>query len=188
MPGLLPWLCDAASQEKIVLFGLYQCGPLSMDEGSSSVRRKVEVKGALNEGVQDIGWGRMSRTYCVSVRDRSEDFIEDQSCGWFKLNGVGALQMRACKWTEVEILWSLGMPTRLSLGSLSLVLDLIMKKGVGLPCTNWLGVGAALLMSPRQGETSQYEGICVAWQAGSQLSWIYETVARAAPLRERVGP
>ena len=49
------------------------------------------------------------------------------------------------------------MPTRLSLGSLSLVLDLTMKKGVGLPCTNWSGAGAALLMSPRQGETSQYE-------------------------------
>ena len=62
------------------------------------------------------------------------------------------------------------MPTRLSLGSLSLVLDLTMKKGVGLPCTNWSGAGAALLMSPRQGETSQYEGRCVAWQAGSQES------------------
>ena len=62
------------------------------------------------------------------------------------------------------------MPTQLSLGSLSLVLDLTMKKGVGLPCTNWLGAGAALLMSPRQGETSQYEAICVACQAGSQFS------------------
>ena len=40
---------------------------------------------------------------------------------------------------------------------LSLVFDLIMKKGVGLPCTNWSGAGTALLMSPRQGETSQYE-------------------------------
>ena len=50
------------------------------------------------------------------------------------------------------------MLTRLSLGSLSLVLDLTMKKGVGLPCTNWSGAGAALLMSPRQGETCQYEG------------------------------
>ena len=49
------------------------------------------------------------------------------------------------------------MPTRLSLGSLSLVLDLTMKNGVGLPCINWSGAGAALLMSPRQGETSQYE-------------------------------
>ena len=49
------------------------------------------------------------------------------------------------------------MPTRLSLGSLSLVLDLTMKKGVGLPCTNWSGAGAAFLMSPRQGETSQYK-------------------------------
>ena len=48
---LLPRLCDTTSQEKGVLFGLYQHGPLSMDEGSSSVRRKVEVKGALHEGV-----------------------------------------------------------------------------------------------------------------------------------------
>ena len=62
------------------------------------------------------------------------------------------------------------MSTRLSLGSLSLVLDLTMKKGVGLPCTNWSGAGVALLMSPRQGETSQYEAICVACQAESQFS------------------
>ena len=81
----------------------------------------------------------------------------------FDLNGVRVLQTRACKWIEVEILWSSGMPTRLSLGSLSLVLDLTMKKGVGLPCTNWSRAGAALLMSPRQGETSKYEGKCVAW-------------------------
>ena len=40
------------------------------------------------------------------------------------------------------------MPTRLSLGSMSLVLDLTMKKGVGLPGTNWMGAKAALLMSP----------------------------------------
>ena len=73
---ILPRLCDVASQEKGVLFGPYQRGPLSMDEGSGSVRRKVEVKGALHEGVQDIGWGRMSRTYCVSVRDRSEDLLK----------------------------------------------------------------------------------------------------------------
>ena len=62
------------------------------------------------------------------------------------------------------------MPTRLSLGSLSLVLDLTMKKGAGLPYTNWSGAGGALLMSSRQGETSQYEAICVACQAGSQFS------------------
>ena len=74
-----------------------------------------------------------------------------------ELNGVGVLQMSVCKWIEVEILWSSGMPTRLSLGSLSLVLDLAIKNGVGLPCTNWSGAGAALLMSPRQGETSQHK-------------------------------
>ena len=48
--GLLPRLCDTASQEKGVLFGPYQRGPLSMDEGSNSVRRKVEVKGAFARG------------------------------------------------------------------------------------------------------------------------------------------
>ena len=51
------------------------------------------------------------------------------------------------------------MPTWLSLGSMSLVLDLTIKKGVGLPCTNWSGAGAALLMRPRQGITSQHRGI-----------------------------
>ena len=51
------------------------------------------------------------------------------------------------------------MPTRLSLESMSLVLDLTMKKGVGIPCTNSSGAGAALLMSPRQGETSQHRDI-----------------------------
>ena len=43
------------------------------------------------------------------------------------------------------------MPTQLSLGSLSLVLDLTMKKGVGLPCTNWSGAGAALPDEPKAG-------------------------------------
>ena len=75
-----------------------------MDEGSSSVRRKVEVKGALHEGVQDIGWGRMSWTYCVSVRDRSEDLLKIKHTDGFKLNSVGALQTRACRGMEVEIL------------------------------------------------------------------------------------
>ena len=49
--------------------------------------------------------------------------------------------MRACKWIGVKILLSSGMPTWLSLGSVSLVLDLTMKKGVDLPCTNWSGAG-----------------------------------------------
>ena len=62
------------------------------------------------------------------------------------------------------------MPTRLSLGSLSLILDLTIKKGVCLPCINWSGAGTALLMSLRQNETSQYEAICVTCQAGSQFN------------------
>ena len=75
-----------------------------MDEGSSSVQRKVEVKGALHEGVQDIGWGRMSRTYCVSVHDRSKDLLKIKHTDVFKLNGVGALKTRACTGMEGEIL------------------------------------------------------------------------------------
>ena len=79
------------------------------------------------------------------------------------------------------------MPTWLSLGSLSLVLDLTMKKDVGLPCTNWSGAGAALLMSLRQGETSQHKGkMCgvVGWVSRKCLC---ETAARAASLCEQVG-
>ena len=33
-----------------------------------------------------------------------------------------------------------------------------MKKGVGLPYTNWSGGGAALLMSLRSDETNQHKG------------------------------
>ena len=90
----------------------------------------------------------------MSVRDRSEELWKIKHVDGFELNGVGVLQMRACKWIGVKILWSSGMPVWLSFGSLSLVLDLTMKKGVGLPCTNWSGAGVALLMSPRQGESS----------------------------------
>ena len=59
-----------------------------------------------------------------------------------------------------------------------------MKKGVDLPCTNWSGAGAALLMSPRQGETSQHRGMkcgVAGWVSRKRLC---ETTARAAPLRE----
>ena len=34
-----------------------------------------------------------------------------------------------------------------------------MKKGVNLLYTNWLGAGAAFLMSPRQGNTIQHRGM-----------------------------
>ncbi|KAL6219287.1 hypothetical protein ACLB2K_007046 [Fragaria x ananassa] len=55
----------------------------------------------------------------------------------------------------VQSLWSSGRPTRLSLGSLSLVEDLTLKRGLGHPYTNWSGSGADPLTSPRQGETSR---------------------------------
>ena len=47
------------------------------------------------------------------------------------------------------------MPTRLNVGSLSLVVDLTVKKGLGHPYTNWSGTEAVPLMSPRQGKTSR---------------------------------
>ena len=80
------------------------------------------------------------------------------------------------------------MSTWLSLGSLSLVLDLTMKKGVGLPCTNWSGAGAALLMSLRQGETSQHRGIKCGMKGWVSRKCLCETAAWASLLRERVGP
>ena len=80
------------------------------------------------------------------------------------------------------------MPTQLSLGSLSLVLDLTMKKSVGLPYTNWSGAGAALLMSPRQGETSQHRGTKCGVASWVSRKYLCETIAWASPLRERVGP
>ena len=47
------------------------------------------------------------------------------------------------------LLRSSDISNRLSLGSLLLVWDLIMKKSVGHPCIYWLGAGSALLMNPR---------------------------------------
>ena len=41
--------------------------------------------------------GRLSRTYCVSVRDRSEYLLNIKHTDGFELNGVGALQTRACR-------------------------------------------------------------------------------------------
>ena len=72
---LLPWLCDAASEDMDVLFGPGVSAQTLVDDGSRGAvvfeGRRRSVKGSLHEGVQDIGWGRMSWTYCVCVRDRS---------------------------------------------------------------------------------------------------------------------
>ena len=72
---LLPWLCDATSEDMDVLFGPGVSARTIVDVGSrgAGVFEGIQrsVKGALYEGVQDIGWGRMSWTYCVGVRDRS---------------------------------------------------------------------------------------------------------------------
>ena len=73
---------------------------------------------------------------------------------WTILTG----RVRASVWCVHDPGWKypfeLGRSTRLSLGHLSLIVDLTLKKGLGHPCTNWSGTGAVPLMSPRQGETS----------------------------------
>ena len=72
---LLPWLCDAASEDMDVLFGPGVSARTLVDDCSRGAAvlegRQRSVKGALHEDVQDLRWGRMSRTYCVGVRDRS---------------------------------------------------------------------------------------------------------------------
>ena len=73
----------------------------------------------------------------------------------FEWNGKSAPEVHASR-SWLKLFWSLGMSTRLSLMSLSIVWVLTMKKGVGLSCTKWSGIGVALLMSSRQGETSQH--------------------------------
>ena len=71
---LLPWLCDATSEDMEILFGPGVSAWTLVDDGSGEAvfeGRQESVKGALHEGVQDIEWGRMSRTYCVGVHDHS---------------------------------------------------------------------------------------------------------------------
>ena len=61
---LLPWLCDVASEDLDVLFRPGVSAQNLVNDGSSEAAmfegRQKSVKGALHEGVQDIGWGRMS--------------------------------------------------------------------------------------------------------------------------------
>ena len=68
----------------------------------------------------------------------------------FERNGESALEVHASgSW--FKHLRSSSMPTRLSLGSLSLVWDLTMKKGVSLPYTNWSRAEVAFLDEPETG-------------------------------------
>ena len=103
-PGLLPRLCDTASQEEGVPLPEVSAPTLVDGRGEQQCSKEGGGESALHEGVQDIGWGRMSQTYCASVRDRSEDLLKIRHTDGFKLNGVGALQTRACRGMEVEIL------------------------------------------------------------------------------------
>ena len=80
------------------------------------------------------------------------------------------------------------MSTQLNLRSLSSVFDLTMKKGVGLPCINWSRAGAILLMSPRQGKTSEHRGMKCDVTGWVLRKCLCEIVARAAPLCELVSP
>ena len=57
------------------------------------------------------------------------------------------------------LLQSSSRPTWLSLGSLSLVKDLTMKRSLAISYTNWSRARDDSLMSPWQDETSQHNGI-----------------------------
>ena len=73
-----------------------------------------------------------------------------------KQNGESASEARASGlW--LKLLRSLDMSTQLNLGSLSLVWDLTMKKGVGLPCTNLSGAGVVVKTSQHRGMKSGVE-------------------------------
>ena len=93
---------------------------------------------------------------------------------------VEALQKVRASGSKVKLLRSLSMPTQLSLGSLSLVLNLTIKKSVDLPYTNWLGAGTALPMSSRQSETSLHRGIKCDVAGWNSRKCLCETVAWAA--------
>ena len=65
--------------------------------------------------------------------------------------------------------------------------ELDYEEGCWLPCTNWSGVGAALLMSPRQGETSRHRGMMCGVASWVSRKCLCETAARAVPLCDRIG-
>ena len=76
---LLPWLCDVASEVMDVLFGLGVSTQTLIDNGlwGASLRRLKLVKGALHEGMQDIGWGEChGLIVCASVMV-AEELNED---------------------------------------------------------------------------------------------------------------
>ena len=54
-----------------------------------------------------------------------------------------------CKWIVVEASLEFRHADPVKFGEFVASLGFTLKKGVGLPCTNWSRVGAVLLMSPR---------------------------------------
>lgn len=72
---------------------------------------------------------------------------------------MGITLGKGCVCDVRMLLQSSGRPTQLSLGSLSLVKDLTMKRSLVISYTNWSGASVIPLMSPWQDETSQHSGI-----------------------------
>ena len=112
--------------------------------------RKYE---ALHQGMQEIGWERMTHTVCLVSVIIVKVLIEKNM-----LVGQSKMKWGSCSrdWLEQKILWSLGMPIQLSLGSLSLVNDLIMKMRLDYSYTNQLGSGVVSLISLWQDKTDQH--------------------------------
>lgn len=72
---------------------------------------------------------------------------------------MGIAPGKGCVCDVGMLLQSSGRPTQLSLGSLSLVKDLTMKRSLVISYTNWSRARVIPLMSPWQDETSQHSGI-----------------------------
>ena len=93
--------------------------------------------------------------------------LKEISCLRACVSGVeGPLQrcVQECRQDAWESRHAYPEGSKASAGSLSLVEDLTMKNGVGLPCAKWSEARAAFLKSPRQGETSQHE--VLRWRCG----------------------
>ncbi|KAL6227209.1 hypothetical protein ACLB2K_001168 [Fragaria x ananassa] len=118
--------------------------------------KNLQIPGEADEDFRLRRFTQLCRDHTVTSRFR------ECHCGRHWLSSC--MDMRGCAprsrsvGAYVQSLWSSGRPTRLSLGSLSLVEDLTLKRGLGHPYTNWSGSGADPLTSPRQGETSRCLG------------------------------
>ena len=97
--------------------------------------------------------------YLFGVCDRSEGADQEWYVDWFELNVMGTAPGKCCVCDVGMLLQSLGKTTWLSLGSLSLVKGLTMKRTLVISYTNWSRAGVVPLMSPWQDKSNHRSGI-----------------------------